>query len=94
MKDGQDEESGEIFPENQIIYQFINGKWQALGDIDELTYIVSILRTEVNALNDNSITKRECGNYASKYDQLTMPVFLANIRNLFKDMRVGSSKII
>ena len=94
VKDGQDKGSGEIFPENQIIYQFINGKWQALGDIDELTYIVSTLRTEVNALNDNSVTKRECGNYASKYDQLTMPVFLVNIRNLFKDMRVGSSKTI
>ena len=42
VKDGQDEDSGEIFPENQIMYQFINGKWQALGDIDELTYIVSV----------------------------------------------------
>lgn len=94
LKDDQDEESAEIFPENRIIYQFINGKWEALGDIDELTYIVSTLRTEVNALNNDSVTKRECGNYASKYDQLTMPVFDANIRNLFKDMRVGSSKTI
>lgn len=94
VKSTEDEDSYELFPENDIVYHYIDGKWSAVGNMNELVSSVSSLETSVKALNEDSVTKRECGRYASKYDQLTLPVFEVNIKNFFKDLKVGNSKTI
>ena len=94
IKSDQDEDSYELFPDNDIIYHYIDGKWSALGNMDEVVSAVSSLETTVKTIDGDYISKRECGSYASKYDQLTMPVFSVDVRNFFKDLRVGSSKTV
>lgn len=94
IKSDQDEESYELHSDNDIIYHYIDGSWSPVGNMDDFVYSVSSLETEVKGINANYISKRDCASYASKYDQLTMPVFTLGIRNFFKDLKVGSSKTV